>query len=116
MSPPPNRLSNDLDALSGCAAGLARAFVSLSSDIALVIDAAGVIRNVALSDAAITRRADGWVGCHFVDTVTQDPNLGFLAGLQAGDRHREITRRRDRCAIDRLHHVARLQSGESPLG
>ena len=42
----------DLGTLSGCAAELAEAFVSLASDIALVIDDSGVIRSVAQNASA----------------------------------------------------------------
>lgn len=63
----------DLGPLSGCAAELAEAFVSLASDIALVIDEHGVIQSVAQSATApIAVAAGGWVGRHWVDTVTGD--------------------------------------------
>lgn len=44
--------------------------MSLSSDIALVIDDGGVIRNVATSDAGPA--AGGWVGRRWAETVTGD--------------------------------------------
>ncbi len=63
----------DLGALSGCAAGLARAFVSLSSDIALVIDEAGIVTAVAQNEQSpMTSGADQWVGRHWAETVTGD--------------------------------------------
>lgn len=71
MSPSPPAVT-DLGALAGLAPELANTFASLASDIALVIDADGVIRNAALSDAAVGRRVDQWVGNAFVDTVTDD--------------------------------------------
>lgn len=71
MSPSPPAVM-DLGALAGLAPELANTFASLASDIALVIDANGVIRNAALSDAAVGRRAEQWVGNAFVDTVTDD--------------------------------------------
>lgn len=69
MSPGPGALA-DLSLLSGLAPELAAAFVSLSSDIALVIDDGGVIRNVATSDAGPA--AGGWVGRRWAETVTGD--------------------------------------------
>ena len=63
----------DLGPLSGCAAELAEAFVSLASDIALVIDEHGVIQSVAQSSSApIAAGASQWVGRPWVDTVTGD--------------------------------------------
>ena len=63
----------DLGPLSGCAAELAEAFVSLASDIALVIDEHGVIQSVAQSATApIAVGANEWVGRHWIDTVTGD--------------------------------------------
>lgn len=81
MSPSPPAVM-DLGALAGLAPELANTFASLASDIALVIDAGGVIRNVALSDNAIARRADQWVGSHFTDTVTQDTRSKIESLLQ----------------------------------
>lgn len=60
----------DLSPLSGLGPELAAAFVSLSSDIALVIDDGGVIRNVAVGDAGPPAAA--WVGKPWVETVTGD--------------------------------------------
>jgi transcriptional regulator PpsR len=63
----------DLGPLSGSAAELAEAFVSLASDIALVIDEHGVIQSVAQSSfAPIATSASQWVGRPWVDTVTGD--------------------------------------------
>ena len=61
----------DLAALSPWATELARTFVSLSSDIALVIDDEGIIRNVALGHAdPISSSAHLWVGRPWIDTVS----------------------------------------------
>lgn len=63
----------DLGALSGCAAGLARAFVSLSSDIALVIDETGIVTAVAQNEQSpMSSVAEQWVGRHWAETVTGD--------------------------------------------
>ena len=93
MSPSPPEVA-DLGALAGLAPALANTFASIASDIALVIDAAGVIRNVALGDAAIGRRADQWVGCHFTDTVTQDTRSKIEQLLQEVQRT-GVSRRRE---------------------
>lgn len=84
----------DLGALAGLAPELANTFATIASDIALVIDAAGVIRNVALGDVAIGRRADQWVGCHFADTVTQDTRAKIELLLQEVQRT-GVSRRRE---------------------
>jgi transcriptional regulator PpsR len=61
----------DLGALAPWANELAQTFVSLSSDIALVLDADGVIRNVAqASGEPLTPTAMQWIGRPWVDTVT----------------------------------------------
>jgi transcriptional regulator PpsR len=62
----------DLKALSQLAPQLASTFASISSDIALVIDDQGVIRNVAVGASALTSAPDDWVGMAWVDTVTGD--------------------------------------------
>ena len=65
--------SADLGLLSDCAAELAEAFVSLASDIALVIDDDGVVRSVAQSASApIVAQAGAWVGRPWIDTVSGD--------------------------------------------
>lgn len=61
----------DLGALSAWAPDLAKTFVSLASDIALVIDGSGVIRNVAQGQAEpIAPGAQQWVGRAWIDTVS----------------------------------------------
>lgn len=61
----------DLAALSPWAPELAKTFVSLASDIALVIDADGVIRSVAQGGAdPIAPGASQWVGRAWIDTVS----------------------------------------------
>ncbi len=61
----------DLAALSAWAPELAKTFVSLASDIALVIDAGGVIRSVAQGGAEpIAPGAYQWVGRAWIDTVS----------------------------------------------
>lgn len=61
----------DLNALATCAPDLAQVLVSLSSDIALVIDDQGVVRSVAQDPKApMSAMADSWVGRPWADTVT----------------------------------------------
>ncbi len=63
----------NLGTLSGCAAELAEAFVSLASDIALVIDDDGVIQSVAQSATTpIAADSSQWVGRPWADMVTGD--------------------------------------------
>ena len=86
----------DLGALSGCAAGLARAFVSLSSDIALVIDEAGIVTAVAQNEQSpMSSVAQEWVGRHWAETVTGDTRSkieSLLADATTGGlgRRREV--------------------------
>jgi transcriptional regulator PpsR len=61
----------DLNGLSAWAPELAQTFVTLASDIALVLDDNGVIRNVTQgSSAPLANTAHAWVGRQWVDTVT----------------------------------------------
>jgi len=64
--------SSDLSALSGVAPELATAFASLTGEIALVIDATGVIRDVAIAGAASGHPAGDWIGRSWAETVTGD--------------------------------------------
>lgn len=84
----------DLGALAGLAPELANTFASLASDIALVIDTDGVIRNAALSDAAIGRRPEQWIGNAFVDTVTDDTR-GKIESLLREVQDTGMSRRRE---------------------
>ena len=93
--------SVDLGALSGCAAGLARAFVSLSSDIALVIDEAGIVTAVAQNEKTpMNPAAQAWVGQPWAQTVTGDTRgkiESLLADATAGGlgRRREVNHAAD---------------------
>ncbi len=60
----------DLQALSALAPELARTFVSVAADIALVIDAQGVIQHVAMGAEPNLGGAGRWLGQPWVDTVT----------------------------------------------
>ena len=65
------RPSRDLEFLSGWAPELAQTFVSLASDISLVLDDNGVIRSVAYgSSAPAAKAAQSWIGRSWADTVT----------------------------------------------
>ena len=78
--------SSDLSALSGVAPALAVAFASLTGDIALVIDAEGVIREVARAGAVAGHPADGWVGRAWAETVTGETRRKIEMLLEeAGD-------------------------------
>jgi transcriptional regulator PpsR len=63
----------DLGALSAWAPHLAHAFVSLASDIALVLDERGVVRSAAQGgDPPIALRTQEWIGRLWSDTVTEE--------------------------------------------
>lgn len=62
--------TDDLGALAPWAQELAQTFVSLSSDIALVLDESGVITSVAQSgQQPVAPAAEQWVGRSWADTV-----------------------------------------------
>jgi len=89
-------LQLDLGVLSQWAPELAQTFVSLSGDIALVIDRDGVIRTVAQGgEAPLVPAVHDWVGRSWADTVTGETrNKVNLLLKEAGDtgyaRKREI--------------------------
>lgn len=83
----------DLGALSSLAPELARTFVSVASDIALVIDAAGVIRSVATGSAPIAPAAD-WIGRHWAETVTGETRTK-VEQLLSEAQTSGVTRRRE---------------------
>ena len=60
----------DLNGLSIWAPELAKTFVNLSSDIALVLDDDGVIQQVVQGSSATLAAAHQWVGRRWIDTVT----------------------------------------------
>jgi transcriptional regulator PpsR len=61
----------DLGALADCAQEVAEAFVSLASDIAIVVDDAGVVTGVAQNPTApVSIQAEDWVGQRWTETVT----------------------------------------------
>jgi len=96
VSNAPNRPTDppDLGVLSELAPQLAQTFVSIASDIALVIDDDGVICNVALGAEPLTGGASHWVGRHWVDTVTGETRRKveqMLTEARAG----RVTQRRE---------------------
>lgn len=84
----------DLGALSALAPELAATFASVASDIALVVDPDGVIRNVALGADPITEQPEHWIGKPWVDTVTGETRQKVEALLQEA-RAGVVSRRRE---------------------
>ncbi len=89
--------TSDLEALSPWVNELAQTFVSLSSDIALVMDASGVITRVAQSGGTpMAPEAEQWVGRAWADTVTAETRrkiellLGDVASTGTA-RRREVS-------------------------
>lgn len=72
--------------------------VAATSDVALLVDDSGVIRNVAISSAdPALGLADGWLGKRFVDTVTSETKPKAEALLRDSALHGMSARRQ-------LHH------------
>ena len=84
----------DLGALAELAPQLAQTFASIASDIALVVDAQGVIRNVALGSEAFDASTAGWVGRPWIDTVSGETR-GKVEQLLADAQASGVTRRRE---------------------
>jgi transcriptional regulator PpsR len=75
--------TDDLGALAPWAQELAKTFVSLSSDIALVLDDAGVITSVAQAGKEpISPAAAQWIGRPWVDTVSDGTRRKVEALMQ----------------------------------
>jgi transcriptional regulator PpsR len=70
----------DLGGLSALAPQLAQTFVSMASDIALVMDGDGTIRHVTQGDTPVIDTAQDWVGRRWIDTVSLDtrPKVDLL--------------------------------------
>ena len=95
----------DLSQLSAWAPELARTFVALSGDIALVIDGDGVIQAVEQGEAGtIAPAAADWVGQPWIDTVSGDTR-GKITRLLEDASREGVARRRE------VNHT--LQSGVS---
>ena len=85
----------DLGKLSAWAPELARTFAALSNDIALVIDAGGVIRTVAQGQTEpIAAAAYAWVGQSWIDTVSADTR-GKIEKLLKEASSQGVARRRE---------------------
>lgn len=76
----PLALVEALGPLSEVAPALAAAFARLACDIALVIDAHGVVVEAALAPGAALGSRSAWVGRHWAD----------LAGPDSGDKARKL--------------------------
>ena len=84
----------DLSRLSSLAPELASSIAHVASDIALVIDANGVIVNVASGGAPVAPGAGQWIGRRWIDTVTSDTR-NKIALLLDEVRSAGVTRRRE---------------------
>jgi transcriptional regulator PpsR len=85
----------DLSELSAWAPELAKTFVALASDIALVIDGDGVIRAVEQGHAEpIAPSASSWIGQAWIDTVSGDTR-GKVAKLLQEAASQGVARRRE---------------------
>lgn len=107
-------LGTDLGALSHLAPELAATFATVASDIALVIDRNGVIRNVAVAGGqdAVPAPRD-WVGRAWADTVTDDTRrkieqLLIEANETGVSQRREVTVRGDAGQIPIAYAAVRL--------
>jgi transcriptional regulator PpsR len=61
---------SDLGVLSGLAPELAETFVSVASEVALVLDPDGTVKSVAIGGESVRGLSGDWVGRHWSETVT----------------------------------------------
>lgn len=85
----------DLSALSDHAPALAAVVAQVASDVALVIDAEGVIRSVADGGATLSPSVAGWVGRRWVDTATPDSQRKVQQLLEEARQGSGAARRRE---------------------
>lgn len=94
-----NKLPNDpgdLSAFSEVAPELADMLVSVTSDIALVLDDQGFIRSVALGGAEpVSATASEWLGRQLVDTVTSETRRKV----------EELLREASQAGVSRTRHI-----------
>ena len=94
-----NKLPNDpgdLSAFSEVAPELADMLVSVTSDIALVLDDQGFIRSVALGGAEpVSATASEWLGRQLVDTVT----------IETRRKVEELLREASQAGVSRTRHI-----------
>ncbi|MFY9514079.1 MAG: transcriptional regulator PpsR, partial [Rubrivivax sp.] len=73
----PEQLLSDIDARS------AAALIAAAADVALVIDGQGVIRDLAIGNPDLAfDGSDGWIGRHWLETVTVESRPKVLAMLR----------------------------------
>jgi transcriptional regulator PpsR len=104
----PLNSTRDLTALSALAPELASTMARVASDIALVIDQDGVIRNVAEGSTPLAPSCAEWVGQRWVDTVTGETRVKIerlLAEVQTSG----VARRRE------VNHPGRPGSDDIPV-
>lgn len=88
MTPLTDVNPSDLAVLSPWAVQLAQTFVALAGDIALLVDARGVVTQVALgASVLLASTAPGWVGRAWIDTVSGEtrPKIERLLAEVAHD-------------------------------
>ncbi len=72
-SAPKARFAAAMEHLAGLDVDTAGALVSAAADVSLIVDAKGVVLDVAFGDAELAKSAyRNWVGRRWVDTVTDD--------------------------------------------
>jgi len=86
-------IPEDLDVLAAFAPALAATFASVAGDIALVVDAHGVIRHRAVGADTLAESTERWVGRRWVDTVTSDTRHKIELLLQEAGSGRAARRR-----------------------
>ena len=62
--------------------------IARSSDVAVVLDRAGIVRDLAISDTDLPSETfDGWIGRHFQDTVTSEsrPKIARILSVSRDD-------------------------------
>jgi hypothetical protein len=70
------RFANPSENLSGLDPETAADLLAAASDLSLVIDARGIVRDVAFSSADLAREVyRSWIGAKWVDTVTVESRI-----------------------------------------
>jgi transcriptional regulator PpsR len=111
-------LKNFTKAIGTIDAESAAALVTLSTDIAVMVDQKGIVRDFSIGDESLSREADiaGWVGHPWIDTVTVEsrPKIEQLlkdASGRKGSRWRQVNHRMPNGTADLPVRYAAIKIG-----
>lgn len=95
--------------------------IAAAADVTLIVDEAGIIRDVAYGSDELSRAGQGsWIGQSWADTVTEESRAKVAALLEhndteSGSRWRQVNHRNERGDdIPLLYSAIRVNNGQAP--